>query len=67
MACAFGVLEMVKFLFELGTDVSDLYRTDDSGLSYWSSLITIISSGSLLSAAVSKQSSHKIVEVIVQS
>ena len=58
MACAFGVLKMVKLLFDLGADVGDLYRMDDSGLSYWSSLITIISSGSLLSAAASKQTSH---------
>ena len=55
MACAFGVLEMVSLLIELGVNVSDLYRTDASGLSYWCSLVTIISSGSLLSATASKQ------------
>ena len=42
MACAFGVLELASLLLELGTDVSDLYRTDDSGSTYWLSLVTII-------------------------
>ena len=50
MACAFGVVEMVSLLIEFGADVSDLYRTDASGFSYWCSFVTIISSGSFLSA-----------------
>ena len=58
MACAFGVLQMVSLLIEFGIHVSDLYRTDDSGSSYWCSLITIISSGSLLSAAASRKTSN---------
>ena len=58
MACAFGVLQMVSLLIESGIHVSDLYRTDDSGSSYWCSLITIISSGSLLSAAASRKTSN---------
>lgn len=46
-------------------DVNDLYRTDDSGSSYWTSLITIISSGSLLSAVASKQtSSSSIIDLL---
>ena len=44
MACAFGVSEMVSLLIELGVNVSDLYRTDDSGSSYWCNLIAVISS-----------------------
>lgn len=66
IACAFAVLEMIKLLFELGTDISDLYRTDDIGLSYFSSLITIISSGSLLSATSSKQISKDVVDLLSQ-
>ena len=58
MSCAFGVLQMVSLLIEFGIHVSDLYRTDDSGSSYWCSLITIISSGSLLSAAASRKTSN---------
>ena len=57
MACAFGVEEMVSLLIELGADVSDLYRTDASGLSYWCSFVTIISSGSFLSATASNKTS----------
>ena len=58
MACAFGVLQMVSLLIEFGIHVSDLYRTDDSGSSYWCSLITIICSGSLLSTAASRKTSN---------
>ena len=58
MACVFGVLQMVSLLIESGIHVSDLYRTDDSGSSYWCSLITIISSGSLLLAAASRKKSN---------
>ena len=64
MACAFRVVEIVQLLLDLGTDVSDLYRMDDSGLSYWSSLIKIISDESLLSAAPSKQASHDIKDLL---
>ena len=60
MACAFGVEEMVSLLIELGADVSDLYRTDASGLSYWCSFITIISSGSFLSAIASNKTSSDV-------
>ena len=59
-ACAFGVEEMVSLLIELGADVSDLYRTDANGLSYWCSFVTIISSGSFLSATASKQTSSDV-------
>ena len=60
MACAFGNLEMVRLLLELGVKVGDLYRNDENGLSYWSNLITIVSGESLLSAAAlnPKHSSH---------
>ena len=60
MACAFGVEEMVSLLIELGADVSDLYRTDASGLSYWCSFVTIISSGSFLSATASNKTSSDV-------
>ena len=60
MACAFGVVEMVSLLIELGADVSDLYRTDASGLSYWCSFVTIISSGSFLSATASNKTSSDV-------
>ena len=60
MACAFGVEEMVSLLIELGADVSDLYRTDASGLSYWCSFITIISSGSFLTATASNKTSSDV-------
>ena len=43
MACAFADLEMVSLLLE-HIHPSDLYRTDDSGVSYWASLITLFSS-----------------------
>ncbi len=56
VACAFGVVEMASLLLELGTGVNDLYRTDNSGSSYWCSFITIISSGSLLSASKKTES-----------
>ena len=39
---------MVTLLIQLGISVQDLYRTDSSGSSYWCSLITIITSGSLV-------------------
>ena len=56
---------MVELLLDLGISVSDLYRTDSSGFSYWSSLITIICSGSLLSSATSsKQNSNSLVDLI---
>ncbi len=47
-ACAFGVLEMVQVLLKNVevVEFSDLFRLECE-LSYWSSLITIISSGSL--------------------
>ena len=64
MACAFGVLEMVSLLTELGVNVSDLYRPDDSGSSYWCNLIRVISSGSLLSEAASKQVSSKVISLL---
>ena len=64
MACAFGVLEMVSLLTELGVNVSDLYRADDSGSSYWSNLIGVISSGSLLSEAASKQASSEVISLL---
>ena len=51
LACAFGVIEMVEVLLQLGVEVDDLYRTDDSGSTYWNNLITIISKGTLLSAS----------------
>ena len=51
---------MVSLLIELGADVSDLYRTDGSGLSYWCSFVTIIGSGSFLSATASKQTSSDV-------
>ena len=60
MACAFGVEEMVSLLIELGADVSDLYRTDVSGLSYWCSFVTIISNGSFLSATASNKTSSDV-------
>ena len=60
MACAFGAEEMVSLLIELGADVSDLYRTDVSGLSYWCSFVTIISSGSFLSATASNKTSSDV-------
>ena len=53
MACVFGVIEMVELLLNFGVCVDDLYRTYD-GLSYWSCLITIISSGYLLSVSTSQ-------------
>ena len=67
MACAFGVQKMVQLLLELGMDVCDLYRTDDSGLSYWSSLITIISSGSLLSDETLKQTNRDVMRLVMPS
>ena len=63
VACTFGVTEIVKLLLQLGMDVGDLYRTDNSGLSYWSSFITIVSSGSLLSAVAS---SHDLTDLLCQ-
>ena len=60
MACAFGVEEMVSLLIKLGADVSDFYRTDASGLSYWCSFVTIISSGSFLSATASNKTSNDV-------
>ena len=53
MACAFGVLEMVSLLTEHG-----------SGSSYWCNLIRVISSGSLLSEAASKQASSKVINLL---
>jgi ankyrin repeat protein len=47
MACVFGVLEMISLLINLGMSVSDLYRTDDSGSSYWCNMITLFSNRSL--------------------
>ena len=64
IACAFGVLEMVSLLTELGVNVSDLYRADDSGSSYWCNLIGIISSGFLLSEAASKQASSEVISLL---
>ena len=61
MACAFGVLEMLSLLIELGINVSDLCRADDSGSSYWCNLIRIISSGSLLSVDTSMQASSEVI------
>ena len=58
MACAFGVLEFVSLSLELGTDVGDLYRTDDSGSTYWLSLVTIICSGSLLNDVAHRTSTN---------
>ena len=66
MACAFGVMEVVNLLLEFGTEASDLYRTDRKGLSYWSSLITIISSKSLLSTDAINQPSKDITELLNQ-
>ena len=61
MACAFGVLEIVSLLIEVGVNVSDLYRTDVcTGLSYLCSLVTVISSGSLFSETASKQISSDV-------
>ena len=60
MACAFGVEEMVSLLIEFGADVSDLYRTDASGLSYWCSFVTIISSSSFLSETASNKTSSDV-------
>ena len=51
LACAFGVIEIVELLLQLGVEMDDLYRTDDSGSTYWNNLITIISKGTLLSAS----------------
>ncbi len=67
MACAFGVISMVELLLELGMGVSDLYRTDENEMSYWSNLITIISSESLLSSATLKQNTNgEIVDLLCQ-
>ena len=55
---------MVSLLIELGVNVSDLYRTDDSGSSYWCNLIAVISSGSLLSEAASKQASSEVISLL---
>ena len=64
MACAFGILQMVSLLTELGIDASDLYRPDDSGSSYWCNLIRVISSGSLLSETTSKQASSEVISLL---
>lgn len=55
MACAFGVIEVANFLFEHGMNISDLYRIDANGLSFWSNLITIISSRSMVSTKKSER------------
>ena len=55
---------MVSLLTELGVNVSDLYRPDDSGSSYWCNLIRIISSGSLPSEAASKQASSEVISLL---
>ena len=44
--------------------MSDLYRADDSGSSYWCNLIRVISSGSLLSEAASKQASSVVISLL---
>ena len=62
-ACAFGILVVAELLLELGMDVRDLYRTDNSGLSYWSSLIT---SGSLLSAVRLKEANDDNYRLVTQ-
>lgn len=50
LACAFGVTDIVSFLLEACIDVGDFYRVGDNRLSYWCSLVKIISSKSMLSS-----------------
>ena len=57
-ACAFGVIEVVDLLFEIGMVIKDLYRIDEKGMSYWCSLITIMCSDLLSSTASSKPNSE---------
>ena len=66
LSCAFGVTEMFQLLIQLGVDVSDLYRMmDDTGSTYWTSLIRLISISELLSAT-SKASTWNISDVLKQ-
>ena len=64
LSCAFGVIEMFQLLIQLGIDVSDLYRMDDTGSTYWTSLIRL-SSSDLLSAT-SKASTRDIADMLKQ-
>ena len=62
LSCAFGVT-MFQLLIQLGVDVSDLYRMDDMGSTYWTCLIRLISSSDLL-LATSKASTRDIADVL---
>ena len=61
-----GCKKWFNFCSNLEWMSATLYRTDNSGLSYWSSLITIISSGSLLSDETLKQTSRDIMDLLSQ-
>ena len=65
LSCAFGITEMFQLLIQLGLDVSDLYRMDDRGSTYLTSLIRLISSSELLSFT-SKASTHDIADMLKQ-
>ena len=66
VGCAFGVVEVVSHLLELGVSVNDIYRTEDTGSSYWTNFITMVCNASLFSRAVSQKCNSDVVDLLNQ-